>query len=101
MNSRLEYACRVASKRPEHGGRFVGVIADAQIQKWESNVDQLHALVRRWTRNPLEVASLSSDAWSEYRLTKSTVYRNIRQDEIRLYDELGLTVYKFPKVKIN
>ncbi|MDE3045012.1 MAG: nucleotidyltransferase domain-containing protein [Acidobacteriota bacterium] len=76
-------------------------MSDVQIRKWEANVEQLHDLVRRWTGNPLQVVSLSAHDWAEHRRTKSTVYQNIRQDEIRLYDELGPSLYKYPKAKTS
>ena len=76
-------------------------MSEVQIQKWETNVNQWQDLVRRWTGNPLQVVTLSAHGWSEQRRTKSTVRPNVRQDEIRLYDELGPTVYKYPKVKIS
>lgn len=71
------------------------VMSETQIKKWESNVDKLQDLVRRWTGNPLQVVNLSAIEWSEQRRAKSEVYRNIVQDEVRLYDELGPLVYKF------
>jgi len=77
------------------------VMSAAQIRKWESNVDDLHDSVRRWTGNPLQVVSLSAIEWSEHRRAKSAIYQNIVQDEIRLYDELGLTVYKYPNEQVN
>jgi len=73
------------------------VMSETQIKKWESNVDKLQDLVRRWTGNPLQVVNLSAIEWSEQRRAKSEVYRNIVQDEVRLYDELGPLVYKYPK----
>lgn len=77
------------------------VMADAQIKKWDSNVDELHDVVRRWTGNPLQVVSLSAIEWSEHRRAKSAIYQNIRQDEIRLYDELGPMIYKYPKGQVG
>ena len=73
------------------------VMSDAQIKKWDSNVDHLHDLVRRWTGNPLQVVSLSAIEWSEHRRAKTAIYQNIIEDEIRLYDELGPMIYKYPK----
>jgi hypothetical protein len=77
------------------------VMSDAQIKKWDSNVDELHDVVRRWTGNPLQVVSLSAIEWSEHRRAKSAIYQNIRQDEIRLYDELGPMIYKYPKGQVG
>jgi predicted nucleotidyltransferase len=77
------------------------VMSDAQIKKWDSNVDGLHDIVRRWTGNPLQVVSISAIEWSEHRRAKSTIYQNIRQDEIRLYDELGPMIYKYPKGQVG
>lgn len=73
------------------------VMSEAQIKKWETSVDNLHDLMRRWTGNPLQVVSLSAIEWSEHRRAKSTIYQNIIEDEIRLYDELGSVTYKYPK----
>ena len=77
------------------------VMSDAQIKKWDSNVDGLHDIVRRWTGNPLQVVSISAIEWSEHRRAKSTIYQNIRQDEIRLYDELGPMIYKYSKGQVG
>lgn len=73
------------------------VMSEGQIKKWETSVDNLHDLMRRWTGNPLQVVSLSAIEWSEHRRAKSTIYQNIIEDEIRLYDELGSVTYKYPK----
>jgi len=77
------------------------VISEAQIKKWESNVDNLHDLVRRWTGNPLQVVSITAIEWSENRRAQSAIYRNIAQDEIRLYDELAPIKYQYPKGRIG
>ncbi len=77
------------------------VMSEAQIKKWESNVDNLHELVRRWTGNPLQVVSITAIEWSENRRTQSAIYRNIAQDEIRLYDELAPVKYQYPKARIG
>jgi predicted nucleotidyltransferase len=71
------------------------VMSEAQVKKWDMNIDRLHGLVLRWSGNPLQVASLSAVEWSELRRKKSPIYQNIRRDEIRLYDEFSPTVYKY------
>ena len=76
------------------------VMSESQIKKWESNVDNLHDLVRRWTGNPLQVVSITAIEWSENRRTQSEIYRNIAQDEIRLYDELAPVKYQYPKARV-
>jgi predicted nucleotidyltransferase len=70
-------------------------MSEAQVKKWDVNIDDLHGLVRRWSGNPLQVVSLSAIEWSELRRKKSAIYQNIRQDEIRLYDGFGPTAYKY------
>jgi DNA-binding transcriptional ArsR family regulator len=77
------------------------VMTEAQVKKWDSNVDNMHDLVRRWTGNPLQVVSLSAVEWSEHRRAKSTIYQNIIRDEIRLYDELGPVTYRYPKDQVG
>jgi predicted nucleotidyltransferase len=77
------------------------VLSEAQIKKWESNVDNLHELVRRWTGNSLQVVSITAIEWSENRRAQSAIYRNIAQDEIRLYDELAPVKYQYPKTRIG
>ena len=77
------------------------VMSEAQIKKWESNVDDLHDLVRRWTGNPLQVVSITAIEWSENRRSQSAIYQNIAQDEIRLYDELAPIKYSYPKSRIG
>lgn len=76
-------------------------MTEAQVKKWDSNVDNMHDLVRRWTGNPLQVVSLSAVEWSEHRRAKSTIYQNIIRDEIRLYDELGPVTYRYPKDQVG
>jgi predicted nucleotidyltransferase len=73
------------------------VMSEAQIKKWDSNVDTLHELVRRWTGNPLQVASITAIEWSENRRSRSAIYSNIAEDEVRLYDELSPIKYQYPK----
>ncbi|HVA70439.1 MAG TPA: nucleotidyltransferase domain-containing protein [Acidimicrobiales bacterium] len=77
------------------------VMSESQIKKWESNVDNLHDLVRRWTGNPLQVVSITAIEWSENRRARSEIYLNITQDEVRLYDELAPVKYKYPKGRIG
>jgi len=77
------------------------VMSEAQIKKWDSNVDHLHDLVRRWTGNPLQVVSITAIEWSEHRRSQSAIYLNIARDEIRLYDELAPVKYQYPKVRIG
>jgi predicted nucleotidyltransferase len=72
-------------------------MSGAQIKKWESNIDNLHDLVRRWTGNPLQVVNITAIEWSENRRSQSAIYLNIAQDEIRLYDELSPIKYQYPK----
>jgi predicted nucleotidyltransferase len=78
-----------------------GVMSEVQAKKWDMNVDSLHGLVRRWSGNPLQVVSLSAIEWSELRRKKSAIYQNIRQDEIRLYDEFGPTAYKYREGQVG
>jgi predicted nucleotidyltransferase len=73
------------------------MLSDAQVKKWNANADKMHELVRRWTGNPLQIVNLSAIEWSEHRRMNSKIYQNIRKDEVRLYDELGPLVYKYPK----
>ncbi|HVB51612.1 MAG TPA: hypothetical protein VND89_07770 [Acidimicrobiales bacterium] len=73
------------------------VMSEANIKKWDTSVDQMHDLMRRWTGNSLQVVNLTAIEWSELRRKKSTIYRNIRRDEVRLYDEFGPTTYRYPK----
>ena len=75
------------------------VMTDAQMGKWESNVDSLHDLIPRWTGNPLQAITLTAVEWSEHRRTKSAIYKNVVKDEIRLYDEFTLITYTYPKRK--
>jgi predicted nucleotidyltransferase len=77
------------------------VMSEAQIKKWDSNIDHLHDLVWRWTGNPLQLVNITAIEWSENRRTQSVIYRNIAQDEIRLYDELAPVKYQFPKERIS
>jgi predicted nucleotidyltransferase len=77
------------------------VMSEAQTKKWTSNVDNLHDLVRRWTGNPLQIVSITAIEWSENRRAKSAIYRNIAQDEIRLYDELAPVKYSYPKSRTS
>lgn len=76
------------------------VMSEAQNKKWESNVDNLHDLVRRWTGNPLQVVSITAIEWSENRRDQSAIYMNISRDEIRLYDELAPIKYQYPKSRV-
>jgi predicted nucleotidyltransferase len=73
------------------------VMSDSQAKKWSTNIDVLHRKVRSWTGNPLQVVNLSAIEWSGQRRRKSKIYQEIKRDEVRLYDEFGPTVYKFPK----
>jgi predicted nucleotidyltransferase len=75
------------------------VMSTTQVKNWEANVDRLHDLVRRWTGNPLQVVNISAIEWSDLRRKKSPTYMNIVRDEIRLYDELGPLVYKYPNTR--
>ena len=77
------------------------VMSEAQIRKWDSNLDNLHDLVRRWTGNPLQVVSITAIEWSENRRAQSEIYLNIAQDEVRLYDELAPVKYKYPNGRIG
>jgi predicted nucleotidyltransferase len=76
------------------------VMSEAQIKKWESNIDHLHDLVRRWTGNSLQVVSVTAIEWSENRRAQSAIYRNVVREEIRLYDELAPIKYQYPKGRI-
>jgi predicted nucleotidyltransferase len=76
-------------------------MSEAQVKKWDSNVDNMHDLVRRWTGNPLQVVSIAAIEWSEHRRVKSEIYLNIAEDEIRLYDELSPVKYQYPKGRIG
>lgn len=76
-------------------------MADTSVTKWDSNVDQLHGLMRRWTGNALQVVTVSAVEWSQHRQTKSAIYQSIRQDEIRLYDEFSPVTYRYPKGKAD
>lgn len=73
------------------------VMSDRQIKGWNSNIDAMHELVRTWTGNPLQVVNISAFEWSEHRHVKSAIYRNIRKDEVRLYDEFSPVTYHYPK----
>jgi len=71
------------------------VMVQPQIKKWDSNVDGLRDLMRRWTGNSLQVVNVNAIEWSEHRKKKSSVFQNIHRDELRLYDEFGPMVYRY------
>ncbi|MGC2485497.1 MAG: hypothetical protein WA359_04545 [Acidimicrobiales bacterium] len=73
------------------------VLLESQLDVWEKSVERLRSRVQLWTGNPLQVVNISSVAWAEQRHNKTEIYNNIRNDEVRLYDELGPTLYRFPK----
>jgi|ERR1700722_4325236 len=68
-----------------------------RAHKWESNIDDLRESVRHWSGNPLQVVDINAIEWSEQRRRKSTLYRNIQHDQIRLYDEFGPMTYRYSK----
>ena len=73
------------------------VLLESQLDVWERSVDKLRGRVQLWSGNPLQVINISAIVWAEHRNIKSEIYNNIHNDGVRLYDELGSTLYKFPK----
>lgn len=72
-------------------------MTNPQLNRWEGKVDDLRDLVKGWTGNPLQVVSVSAIEWARNKKEKTPIFTNITNDEVRLYDELGPTVYKYPK----
>jgi predicted nucleotidyltransferase len=73
------------------------VMTQSQVKKWDSNVDELHQLVRRWTGNSLQVVNLTAVEWSDLQRKQNSLYLNIQRDQVRLHDEFGPTIYSYPK----
>jgi predicted nucleotidyltransferase len=73
------------------------VLLESQVDTWERSVDRLRSRVQLWSGNPLQVVNISAIVWTEHRNQKTEIYKNITSDGVRLYDEFGPTVYKFPK----
>jgi predicted nucleotidyltransferase len=73
------------------------ILLESQLDVWEKSIDKLRGRVRLWSGNPLQVVDISSTVWAEHRHNKTEIYNNIKIDEVRLYDELGATLYRFPK----
>ena len=73
------------------------VLLESQLDVWERSVDKLRRRVQLWSGNPLQVINISTIVWAEHRNIKSEIYNDSRNDGVRLYDELGSTLYKFPK----
>jgi predicted nucleotidyltransferase len=75
------------------------VLLEAQLDVWERSIDRLRSRVQLWSGNPLQVVNLSSIVWAEHRHRKTEIYNNIKNDEVRLYDDFAL--YRFPKDGAN
>lgn len=73
------------------------VLLESQLDVWERSVDRLRSRVQLWSGNPLQVVNISAIVWADHRNLKTDIYNNIRNDGVRLYDELGSTLYRFPK----
>lgn len=70
---------------------------DAQIEKWETKIDELRNKGRAWTGNQWQIVDLSSLEWARHRKEASAIYQAIRSDEVRLYDELSPVRFQYPK----
>jgi predicted nucleotidyltransferase len=77
------------------------VLLDSQLDTWERSVDRLRGRAQLWSGNPLQVVNISIVVWADHCSRKSEIYTNIKNDEVRLYDELGPTVYGYPKEGVS
>jgi DNA-binding transcriptional ArsR family regulator len=67
----------------------------AEAETWQSQVDDLHTKVRRWTGNPLQVVDVSFWQWASPSRTEPALFAEIDRDGITL---AGATIPWLAKV---
>jgi predicted nucleotidyltransferase len=73
------------------------VLLESQLDRWEKSVERLRGRVQLWSGSPLQVVNICSTVWAEHRHNMTEIYNNIKSDEVRLYDDLSATPYRFPE----
>ena len=59
-------------------------LTDRQLARWQRQVDQLRALVRGWTGNPLQVLEMSTFQWADQQRRQSALFVEISRDAVEV-----------------
>jgi len=59
-------------------------MTSAEAETWQSQVDDLHTMIQRWTGNPLQVVDLSYWQWVSPSPTERALFAEIDRDAITL-----------------
>jgi hypothetical protein len=78
--------------QPAGNASEVGTVqlTERQARKWREQVDELHALVRAWTGNRLQVLELSTYDWADQVRRQSALSGEIARDAIKIAGEADL-----------
>lgn len=79
-------------------GQVAGYAAEAvtlqltarQAGKWHHQVDELRALVRDWTGNPLQALEMSRFEWADHRRRQSALFTEITRDAVKVAGDTDL-----------
>ena len=59
-------------------------LTDRQLARWQRQVDQLRALVRGWTGNPLQVLEMSTFQWADQQRRQGALFVEISRDAVAI-----------------
>lgn len=81
----------------------LGAAADdpAAEERWEAHVENLHALVERWTGNTLQVVDLSFWEWRQPLQSYQPLLRAVAADGIELRKARGLTWWRTQEADVD
>ena len=59
-------------------------MTNAEAETWQSQVDDLHAKIQRWTGNPLQVLDISFWQWASLSRKEPALFAEVDRDAITL-----------------
>jgi len=71
-------------------GMAMPLTAEADVDHWHEQVDELHALVQRWTGNMLQVVDVSAYEWAHRKRAATTLFEEIARDAVVLVEPLPM-----------
>jgi predicted nucleotidyltransferase len=63
---------------------------EADVARWYKQIDELHALVQKWTGNMLQVVDLSAAEWADRKRVTAAFFKEIDRDAIVLLAALPM-----------
>ena len=76
---------------------FATWMSRGSLTRWSGYVDHLRELVPLWTGNAAQVVEMNTLEWSRERRAKTEFSNNVTSDAIRIYENLGLSTFRYDK----